>query len=83
MRLIIISATMIMFCFSIGCGAAEIGEACDTSGSVDECVEGAICCAEAGQQSCYKICTDQTECSATESCNGVAGSNIKSCQPKA
>jgi len=68
---------------AIACGAAEIGEECDKAGSRDECVDGAVCTNESDGARCRRICEDDMECSATQSCNGVSGSNIKSCQPKA
>ena len=72
-----------MFCFSLGCGTADIGEECDGAGSTDDCVDGAICTNESDKNVCRVICEDDMDCNAdTESCNGVTSSNIKSCQPK-
>jgi len=66
-----------------GC-ASDIGEACDTAGAEDECVEGAICeQAVSGQApTCRATCTDDSQCASTEGCNGVEGSNLKACRPK-
>lgn len=60
-----------------------VGDVCDKSGSTDGCVSGAICSnSSTGTAYCRKTCVEQTDCAATESCNGVSGSNLKSCQPK-
>ena len=67
----------------IGCASSEIGDSCDTSGSKDECVDGAICTQISGGSAiCRKSCTADSECGANEQCNGVSGANTKSCQPK-
>lgn len=66
-----------------GCASAEIGDTCDTSGSTDECVDGAMCTQLSdGNNVCRKTCTDDTSCGADEQCNGVSGSSKKTCQPK-
>lgn len=63
--------------------ASDLGEACETRGSQDECVEGAICDNDAaGNPICLKVCTDAAQCAADEDCNGVSGSNIKACTAK-
>ena len=64
-------------------GEAEIGEECDTAGSSDECVSGAVCTDDLGGRRCRRVCSDDAQCVATEACNGVSSTNIKSCQPKA
>lgn len=63
------------------CGGADIGEACDTSGSMDECVGGAICTNESLGGVCREVCDTHEECPVDHSCNGVSGSSTKSCQP--
>ncbi|UQA63906.1 hypothetical protein E8A73_035940 [Polyangium aurulentum] len=71
--------------FGAACGGAEIGEACETEGSEDECVDGAVCAQptlDSTEPQCLKICTDDAQCASTESCNGVSGTNIKACRPK-
>jgi hypothetical protein len=68
----------------IGCGGeGEIGDECDESGQTeDECVDGAICTNESDDaNTCRKLCTEQEDCDAGENCNGISGSNLKSCQP--
>jgi hypothetical protein len=66
-----------------GCGGAEIGEDCDTAGSADECVDGAICTNESsgGGAVCRETCDAHEDCPDGHSCNGVSGSSQKSCQP--
>jgi hypothetical protein len=71
------------FLLCIGCGRADLGEACDKAGDADECVDDAICTNGADDSNtCRKRCTDDAQCSATEKCNGVSATNIKSCQPR-
>jgi hypothetical protein len=82
LKKVIVIVSMLLFVVVTGCGASDIGEECDTSGSIDDCVGGAICTAFGTANTCYKLCKEQTECSAEEDCNGVSGSNLKSCQPK-
>jgi hypothetical protein len=65
--------------------ASDLGEACETRGSQDECVDGAICDLKGTSETepvCLKVCTDAAQCASTEDCNGVSGSNIKACTPK-
>lgn len=63
------------------CGGAEIGESCDEAGSTDECVDHAVCTNEDGYAACRLICAEHADCPAGHDCNGVSGTNIKSCQP--
>lgn len=68
-----------------GCSKkGELGATCETAGSTDLCESGLICTNVSGStfNACRKQCTSQSDCNAaTESCNGVSGSSIKSCQP--
>ncbi len=67
------------------CGGAELGEACATRGSQEECVDGAVCEQEtssAAEPTCLKVCKDAAECASTEDCNGVSGTNVKACVQK-
>jgi hypothetical protein len=67
-----------------GC-ASDLGEACETRGSQDECVDGAVCEVDGTDDTapkCLKVCKDASECAATEDCNGVSGTNIKACTAK-
>ena len=65
-----------------GCGHSEIGEECETAGATDECVDSAVCTnGSTGVPVCRKICTEQEDCATTENCNGISGTNMKSCQP--
>lgn len=61
---------------------SEIGEECEDSGSKDECVDGGICTKESDGTFCRVLCSEKVDCAATESCSGVSGSNLKSCQPE-
>jgi len=67
---------------AVACGDAEIGEECDEVGSSDECEDGAICTNEETGAVCRAICTDDAQCPADHECNGISGTNVKSCQPK-
>jgi hypothetical protein len=82
MALLLASATLL----GVACGGADIGEPCETEGSTDECVDGAVCAQPtltSTEPQCLKVCKDDTECNtATEACNGVSGTNIKACRPK-
>ena len=72
-----------LFVLCTGCGRGDVGEACDKSGDPDECVDEAICTKESETSTtCRRRCTDDAQCPATEKCNGVSATNIKSCQPK-
>jgi hypothetical protein len=64
-----------------GCASAEIGEECDDVGESDECEDGAICTNEDGGGVCRAVCAETTDCPTSHSCNGVSGTNVKSCQP--
>jgi hypothetical protein len=65
--------------------ASDLGEACETRGSEDECVDGAVCEVKGTDDTapvCLKVCKDAAECASSEDCNGVSGTNIKACTPK-
>ena len=68
--------------FMLGCGDAEVGEECDEVGSGDDCEDGAICTNEETGAVCRSLCTDTADCPAAHACNGVANTNVKSCQPE-
>ncbi|WP_437681518.1 hypothetical protein [Sorangium sp. So ce131] len=68
-----------------GCGGeAALGEACEEEGADGECEDGAVCGKpdDSAALQCLKTCVEQTDCLATEECNGIAGSNLKGCRPK-
>jgi hypothetical protein len=74
---------VLTFVLFVGCGRADTGEGCDKSGDEKECVDEAICTKDAtGASTCRKRCSDDSQCSSTEKCNGVSATNIKSCQPR-
>ena len=68
------------------CGGASMGEQCETSGATsDECEDGLVCAKAsdvAEVLTCQKLCTADADCQATEQCNGVTGTSLKSCRPK-
>ena len=71
-----------LFLLALGCGGADVGEECDEAGKTDECVDGAVCTNEEGDRSrCRLLCKDKVDCSDGHDCNGVSGTNLKSCQP--
>jgi len=63
------------------CGDPELGEECDDPGSSIECEHGAICTSEHGRAFCRARCVEQEDCPPAYACNGVSGTNLKSCQP--
>jgi hypothetical protein len=67
--------------FALGCGDAEIGEECEGVGSTEDCEDGAICTNEETGAVCRALCADTTQCPPAHTCNGVSGTNLKSCQP--
>jgi hypothetical protein len=70
---------------ALGCsGSGEVGDDCDTPASEGECVDGAVCESLSDSEIvCLKICSDQADCDASESCNGISdGSDRKACHPK-
>ena len=78
----IVATLLLSGVVSVGCGRAEIGEECDGVGSTDDCDEGAICTNEEGRGICRQLCTETVQCPAAHTCNGIAGTNLKSCQPE-
>jgi len=66
----------------LGCGSSDVGEECDDIGDSDECEDHAICTNEDGHGVCRWMCENDDHCASDHECNGVAGTNVKSCQPK-
>jgi hypothetical protein len=62
-------------------GHAPIGDPCDTAGETRGCEDGAVCTNQASGNVCRKLCTAQTDCHTGETCNGISGTSLKSCQP--
>ncbi len=82
-KLLATLACLSFLTLATGCGRADIGDSCDRPGNPDECVSEAMCTQNAnGSATCLRRCIDDTQCAATEACNGVASTNIKTCQPK-
>lgn len=81
-RAVLSGGLALAFVLAVGCGAAEIGEQCDTPNSTDECVDGAVCTNEAdGINRCRKLCDSTADCPPATTCNGISGGSNKSCQP--
>jgi hypothetical protein len=77
MRKLLIIAAL----FLTACGDGGVGDACDDPGSRDECEDGAICTNDDGNDgTCRFICSDHDDCASSERCNGIEGSDTKSCQ---
>ena len=66
-----------------GCGGAgDIGQECSDPGSVDQCVDDAVCHdRESGDAAgkCRLICTDDRTCPGGGSCEDVRDSPYKGC----
>jgi len=71
---------LLLLVLLVGC-TSEVGEECDDVGSTDDCEDGAVCTNEGDGGVCRFLCDDQVQCPAGHSCNGVSGTNLKSCQP--
>lgn len=63
------------------CGGPEVGEECDEVGSSTECEDGAVCTNHGDEAVCRSRCAEQDDCPPGFACNGVSGTNVKSCQP--
>ncbi|MBI4820440.1 MAG: hypothetical protein HY791_29505 [Deltaproteobacteria bacterium] len=73
----------LLFALHFGCDSGgALGDACKTPSSEDECESGLICTNITDRALCLELCTEQTECAASENCNGIEGSSKKSCQAK-
>lgn len=88
------SRCLMALMFAVGCGGAgNVGEACETPGRADDCVDGAICATNPSDEgdpsvpvwdtySCRLKCNHQSECSSGEECRGVTGAaSVRACQP--
>lgn len=75
------AAVVLMFACS---SEAKTGESCDEPGKTDGvCESGAVCGKDTSVATlCLKVCTVQSDCAATQECNGVEGSSIKGCRTK-
>jgi hypothetical protein len=67
---------------TVSCGGGGGGGGCSTPASTSECGSGEICSNIQGDgNQCRPLCSTQAECPAGENCNGIANTNLKSCQP--
>ncbi len=76
------AVTVFFVAFATACGKSGVGEACSKPGDTGECVDNAICTKDSSSVVCRKLCKEQADCGPNESCNGVSGTNVKSCQPE-
>ncbi len=82
MRTIALAVLMLALTSLAACGPAEIGEECESTGSTDECVEGAICDTEDDAAVCLELCEEDVDCGSGYQCTGVSGGNRKACHEK-
>jgi hypothetical protein len=88
------SVCLLVLAFAVGCGGAgNVGEACETPGRADDCVDGAICVTNPSDEgdpsdpvwdtySCRIECDHQSDCPSGEECRGVTGAPAaRACQP--
>ena len=72
----------VVILIAVACGGGG-GGSCGTPGSTNGCSSGDICSnLSADGNECRRICTIQADCPADQSCDGVANTTVKSCQPK-
>ncbi|MFL5318519.1 MAG: hypothetical protein ACJ790_02610 [Myxococcaceae bacterium] len=55
---------------------------CSVEGSGTECPGGSVCSSQGGGLLCALVCQGQNDCRAEYECNGVSGSDQKTCRPK-
>jgi hypothetical protein len=56
---------------------------CDLQGSIANCPDGTICSPFGDRLLCAPICQAQGDCREGYECNGLSGTEVKSCRPKA
>lgn len=56
---------------------------CQQEGTDEECPGGSVCAAHSGRLLCSTVCETKEDCRADYECNGITGSSIKACRPKA
>lgn len=74
------------------CGAGQVcytdlpggfcSKGCSTPGSENECPGGTLCSTHNNQQLCAPVCQTKAECRADYECNGVTGTDKKTCRPR-
>lgn len=56
---------------------------CSQEGNEKECPGGTVCASHSGTLLCSPTCDTQAGCRAEYECNGLPGSDLKACRPKA
>lgn len=56
---------------------------CAEEGSSKDCPGGSVCASHGSVLLCSRICQSQGDCRAEYECNGLTGSSVKACRPKA
>jgi hypothetical protein len=56
---------------------------CTTEGADKACGTGSVCSRSGERLLCAATCETKADCREGYECNGVTGSNLKSCRPKA
>lgn len=56
---------------------------CQQEGTDEECPGGSVCASHSSRLLCSKLCETKEDCRADYECNGVSGSSLKACRPKA
>jgi hypothetical protein len=61
-------------------GPDELGRPCDEPGEYEECGPDTVCSEELGDVLCLLECGEHEDCLPEERCEGVSGTDRKSCQ---
>ena len=78
----LLAVAVIACVVAVGCGGGGGGGGCGTPGGTSKCSAGDVCTNLSGDGNrCRKICQQQSDCPVGQNCEGVANTNIKSCQP--
>jgi hypothetical protein len=76
-------ASIVLVLSSACSGESKLGEECDESGADGECESGSVCGKNTGEALiCLKACSQQSDCTADQECNGVEGSSATGCRLK-
>lgn len=75
---LVVAVSLLGALATVGCGKSDVGEECNTA---DDCKDGLVCTRDWQGVHCRAPCTSQDQCPPGFDCNGVEGTNVKSCQP--